>query len=68
MTATVIIRDGYIEAVRQIFPVPAGTRGFGQQGPDNLRGLHPVSPLGQTNQVISDNSYEQLHFIYFRWC
>lgn len=60
--ATIIIRDGYIEAVGKDVAVPADARAWDAKGLTIYAGfIEPYLPLGQTNQPISTSSTEPIN-------
>ncbi len=60
--ATVIIRDGYIEAVGKSVSVPADARVWDAKGLTIYAGfIESYLPLGQTNQPISTSSTEPIN-------
>jgi imidazolonepropionase-like amidohydrolase len=59
--ATIVIRDGYIEAVGKDVAVPADARVWDSKGLTIYAGfIEPYLPLGQTNQPISTSSTETI--------
>ena len=59
--ATVIIRDGYIEAAGKNVSVPAGARVWDSKGLTIYAGfIESYLPLGQTNQPISTSGTEPI--------
>jgi imidazolonepropionase-like amidohydrolase len=60
--ATVVIRDGYIEAVGKTISVPADARVWDSKGLTIYAGfIEPYLPLGQTNQPISTSGTEPIN-------
>lgn len=60
--ATIVIRDGYIEAVGKDVAVPADARVWDSKGLTIYAGfIEPYLPLGQTNQPISTSSTELIN-------
>lgn len=60
--ATVIIRDGHIEAVGKNLSVPADARVWDSKGLTIYAGfIEPYLPLGQTNQAISTSDTEPVN-------
>jgi len=60
--ATIVLRDGFIEAVGKDIPVPGDARVWDMTGQTIYAGfIEPYLPLGQTNQPIATGNTEPIN-------